>query len=69
MASQGFFIIDNKDNISDGIIRDREKNNIGLAWQHEAPVGHYISGKLDGYWIISEEDYQKLKEHKKQNGK
>lgn len=67
MATQGFFITDNKDDISDGIISDREKNKIGLAWQHEAPVGHYISGKLDGYWIISDEDYKLLKEIKKQN--
>lgn len=65
MATQKFFIIDNTDGTSDGVIKDREKNEIGLAWQEEAPVGHYINCSLNGYWIISDEDYKKLKELKK----
>ena len=65
MATQKFHIIDNPEDFSDGIISDREKNKIGLAYQNEAPNGFYISGELDGYWIIGDEDYKKLKELKK----
>jgi hypothetical protein len=64
MATKGFYIVDTNDGISDGVIYDREKNVVGRAWQQEAPVGNYISGKLDGYWIISDEDYKKLKQTK-----
>lgn len=65
MASQKFYIIDNPDGTSDGIIKDREKNQIGLAYQQEAPVGHYISCSLDGYWIVTDEDYKLIKQLKK----
>lgn len=64
MATQKFHIVDNPEDFSDGIISDREKNKIGLAWQNEAPNGFYISGELKDYWIISEEDYKLLKQYK-----
>lgn len=63
MATQGFFIIDTDDGISDGLIKDKDKNIIGRAWQQEAPVGHFINGKLDGYWIITNDEYKQLKKH------
>jgi len=65
MASQKFYVIDNHENNSDGIIKDREKNKIGLAWIQDAPDGHFINCSLDGYWIISEEDYKEYKTLKK----
>jgi hypothetical protein len=64
MATQKFAIIDNHEPNSDGIITDREKNHIGLAWQELAPNGHFINCSLDGYWIVSDEDYKKLKQIK-----
>lgn len=65
MASQGFFIIDNRENISDGIIKSKSKETLGLAYQEEAPEGHYIVGKLKGYWIITEDEYKLLNKIKK----
>jgi len=62
MATQGFFITDTDDGISDGLIKDKDKNLIGRAWQQEAPVGHFINGKLEGYWIITNEEYKILKQ-------
>jgi len=64
MATQKFAIIDNNESSSDGIIQDREKNNVGLAWIQDAPNGHFINCSLDGYWIVSEEDYKKIKQLK-----
>lgn len=65
MATRKFHITDTDREDADGIIQDREHNTIGLAWQNEAPVGHYITGQLDEHWIINEEDYQLLKQAKK----
>lgn len=67
-ATQKFHITDTERDDADGIIQDREHNHIGLAWQNEAPVGHYITGQLDGYWIISEADYKLFKELKNKYG-
>ena len=64
MATQGFFIIDNPDKTSDGVIKSKDKEVLGLAWQQEAPVGNFITGKLDGYWIITDEEYKQLKNGK-----
>lgn len=66
MATQRFHITDTERDDADGIIQDREHNHIGLAWQNDAPDGHYITGQLEGYWIVSEEDYKLLKEAQKQ---
>jgi hypothetical protein len=61
MATSKFFITDNPSEESDGIIKTADKETIGLAWQNEAPNGFYITGKLDGFVIISKEEYNKLK--------
>jgi hypothetical protein len=67
MSTQKFYIIDSHNEDSDGIIKDREKNEIGRAWNQLAPEGTFINCSLNGYWIISEEDYKLLKQVKKEN--
>jgi hypothetical protein len=65
MATRNFFIIDNLHNTSDGVIKNPDKEEIGLAWQHEAPVGYYIKGVLKGYWIITDKEKKLLDKIKK----
>ncbi len=65
MATTRFYIIDNNEPNSDGVIKDREKNQIGLAWIQDAPNGKFINCTLQDYWIVSEEDYKLIKEYKK----
>ncbi len=65
MASQKFFIIDNPNEDSDGIIQGRDKENIGRVWNQDAPDGKFINCTLEGYWIVSEKDYKLIKEYKK----
>jgi hypothetical protein len=67
MASQKFFIIDNPNGDSDGIIQGRDKINIGRAWNQDAPDGKFINCTLQDYWIVSEEDYKEYKQLKKQH--
>ena len=66
MATQKVFIIDTHDGISDGIAQTPDKQNIGRAYQQEAPDGHFITIKLEGHWIVTDEDYKKLNEYKRQ---
>jgi hypothetical protein len=66
MATQGFFIIDNLEPPYNGIIKDKDKNILGKSWQEEAPVGHFINGKLEGYWIITNEEYKQLKKYEQE---
>jgi len=65
MASQKFAIIDNPNGDSDGIIKGRDKQVIGRAWNQDAPNGKFINCTLQDYWIVSEEDYKLIKEYKK----
>lgn len=65
MSTSKFYIIDNANGDSDGIIQDREKRNIGRAWNQLAPNGTFINCTLEDYVIISKEEYKQLK----QNGK
>ena len=67
MATRKFFITDNHEPISDGVIKSHDKEKLGLAWQNEAPDGHFISGELKGHWIITDEENTLLKEAKKNN--
>jgi hypothetical protein len=64
MSTTKFYIVDDPNQPLAGIIKDREKNPIGRAYQQEAPEGHFINCSLDGYWIVSDEDYKKLKQIK-----
>lgn len=65
MATSKFFIVDNPEDGSDGVIQSRTKDIVGLAWNKPAPDGGYIKCSLDGYWLVSEEDYKKLSKLKK----
>jgi hypothetical protein len=60
-ATSKFFIVDNPDGLSDGLIKSRNKETIGIANNYDAPDGMYIKCSLNKYWIISDEDYKKLK--------
>ena len=65
MATSKFYIIDNPNGQSDGIVQTREKENIGFAYNQEAPVGTFINCSLDNHWIITDDEYKLLKEIKK----
>lgn len=65
MASSKFFILEKEGSQYDAIIQSLDKQDIGTVTQHDAPVGNYLKCNLNGYWIISEEDYKKLKQIKK----
>ena len=69
MATQKVFIIDTHDGISDGIAQTPDKQNIGRAYQQEAPDGHFITIKLEGHWIVTEEDYKLISKIKRENAK
>lgn len=66
MATSKFYIIDNPEGNSDGLIQTREKENVGYAYNQEAPVGMFINCSLENHWIITDEEYKLLKELKKQ---
>lgn len=68
MATRKFHIVDTDDGISDGKISSPDKRPLGRAWQNDAPVGHFISGTLEGHWIITDEEYKLLSKNRK-NGK
>ena len=61
MATSKFFIIDNPNEDSDGIVQLRTKENVGRAWNQEAPNGMFINCTLENYVIISKEEYNELK--------
>lgn len=67
MATSKLFITDTSDGISDGIVKNPDKEEVGRAWQHEAPVGNYIVVKLNNFWVVSEEDHKLIRQ--KKNGK
>ena len=69
MASAKFCIIDNPNGQSDGVIKDREKNVIGNAYNQTAPVGTFINCSLDGYWVITDEEYKEFNKLKKEYAK
>jgi len=62
MSSRKFYIIDNTQGESDGVIKNKDKEVIGYAYNQPAPNGTYIECSLDGHWIISSEDYKVLKQ-------
>ena len=64
MASRKFYIIDNTEGQSDGVIKNKNKEVVGYAYNQPAPIGSYIECGLDGYWIVSDEDYKLLKQKK-----
>jgi hypothetical protein len=65
MATRKFHITDSPDDIADGVISSPDKRSLGLAWQNDAPVGHFITGQLEGHWIITDEEKQLLDKAKK----
>ena len=67
MATRKFFIIDNPNGGSDGVIQTREKENVGFAYNNEAPNGMYISCSLETHWIITNEEYKQLKQCQKKS--
>lgn len=67
MASQKFHIIDTENEMVDGVITSPDKKKLGVTWINDGPYGNFITGQLDGYWIITDEDYKLLKKIK--NGK
>lgn len=69
MASQKFYIIDNPEGNSDGVIKDRNKDVVGYAYNQPAPVGSFINCSLDGHWIITDEELKEYKQLKNENNK
>ena len=65
MASRKFYIIDNTQGESDGVIKNKNKEVVGYAYNQPAPVGSYIECSLDGHWIVTDEDYKLLNKYKK----
>ncbi len=65
MATSKFYIIDNPNGQSDGIIQTREKENVGFAYNQDAPNGTFINCSLENHWIITDEEYKLLKDLKK----
>lgn len=68
MATSKFFIVDNPEDDSDGLIQSREKEIVGRAWNKDGPT-NYIDATLEGYWIIPDEDYKLLREYKRNENK
>lgn len=71
MATRKFHIIDTENDQADGVIASPDKRRLGLSWINDGPYGNFISGQLDGHWIITDEEKKLLDEYKKQikNGK
>jgi hypothetical protein len=67
MATQKIHVIDTELDTADGIVQTCDKRNIGLAWQNEAPDGHFITCQLEDHWIITDEEYKLLRKLKKTN--
>lgn len=61
MATQKLLITKNHSEESDGKVWNREKDIIGAAWNKQGPNDKYIEIKLDGYWLLSDEEINKLK--------
>lgn len=61
MATKKLYILDNPDVGADGLIKTREKVEVGEAWNREGPNQMYIECNLINHWIITEEEYNKLK--------
>lgn len=49
----------------DGRATDREKRQLGPAYNQEAPDGHYIVIDLQGYKVVSDEYLKELRDYKK----
>ena len=69
MASRKLYIIDSQDGSSDGVLKNKDKVQLGRAWNQEAPVGTFISISLEDYWVISDEELKEYKQLKKQHEK
>lgn len=69
MATQKFHITDTNEEFADGTISSPDKRHLGYAWQNEAPIGYFITGKLEDHWIITEEELKEYKQLKKQHDK
>lgn len=64
MATQKIHIIDSHAESYDGLVQTPTKENIGIAFQNDAPDGHFITCQLENYWIITDEDYKLLRKIK-----
>jgi hypothetical protein len=65
MATRKFHITDSHDDMADGIISAPDKRSLGFAFQNDGPQAPYISGQLEGHWIITDEEYKLLNKIKK----
>jgi hypothetical protein len=64
MATQKIHIIDTEAESYDGLVQTPTKENIGIAWQNDAPTGHFITVQLENHWIVTDEDYKLLRKIK-----
>lgn len=64
MSSRRFHIIDSQVGKFDGLIKNKNKEIVGYAYNQPAPNGTYIDCSLDGYWLVSDEDYKIIKKYK-----
>lgn len=69
MATSKLHIVDTNDGVSDGIASSPDKRTLGRAYQNDAPVGHFITVKLEGHWIITDDEYKLLNKAKKNENK
>jgi hypothetical protein len=65
MATSKLHIVDSNEENIDGVAYTPDKRKVGVAWQNEAPVGHYITVQLDNHWIITDDEYKLLNKLKK----
>lgn len=65
MATTKIHIIDTEAESYDGLVQTPDKRNIGIAFQNEAPIGHFITVQLEDHWIITDEEYKLLNKYKR----
>lgn len=73
MATQIFYIRKNHDkeqaNMPDGKMKSRDGELMGGVWNSQGPDEKYLKGQLrNGYWIITEDEYELLKTAKSKLG-
>jgi hypothetical protein len=70
MATQSFFVVNSKDLSfqvnSDAVIEGKDKKFLGEAYKKKAPSDRtFLVCKLQDHWIITNEEYKKLKQYDK----
>ena len=66
--TRSFHCVSNKDidSVADGTLRGKDKTILGVLYNKESPSGNkYLECKLEGFCIITNEEYKEYKQLKK----